>query len=687
MKTTIKRKEIWSLGLYKESLRRIRIPAVIFFVIAVLSAIIVPLATVISRQQGIYTHVLTSLPKVKSASDVNPILPACVMIAAAALTFTLFSFLNKRNSSDFYCSMPHTRLAMYTSRITALITAIASIILIPTGVSAIMLTVFGKYFAAQWDTFFPYMVGCFAASMLICAVFAIAMSITGTILNNVAVAGLIMFLPRTVLTIIVYSVSSKFPLIVDGYISELLYPRINILTGFYDTAFILRDANISLLSASSQIYTLCLAVVYFIIGAVLFVKRKSESAERAAPTPFMQSVYRILITMVVCLIPCGLIFNNGITDGYDVFVIVCFYVAALLVYLFYELITTKKWKNLVKCLPGLVVVLILNLALLGTMYGIYAAEKSFSPDADDISYVCIQNDGNTHSFQSHVDSLLEEIKISDPEILETVSNALDRCVEFTDAYSIMPSTYNDAYGNSLFYKKRIVKFKLDGITKYRYLLFTHKELDQIESHIKSREEYKAAWLTLPEPNYDSMHFDDGNGATDHSKYELLFETLRNEVAALDVEYWRGYLNDPPADSVMVYYRHEDLYIAIPVSVWGLPESTAMIAEIRTENSLISPEEMYDILKNGKFGPSKDVSILSATYVRANGTIRDLSNTTVSLHDCVDTEAELNVKKGYLLFKVLKLNSDVKTESYVYLPINEKGIDRYKGDGNGIYGIK
>ncbi|MBQ8524170.1 MAG: hypothetical protein IJ457_06065 [Clostridia bacterium] len=694
MKNNTKHKEIWSFGLYKESLRRLKIPAVIFFVIIAAAAVLIPLLKFFSGPQYIHLSCTSDYLPRMTAVNANPFLLVC-MIAALTLTYTLFSFQNKRSSSDLYFSQPHSRLAMYTSRITALVTVIASMILIPTGISAAMFAILKQHFNTQWDTFIPYMAGCFAAAMLICAVFAIAMSITGTILNNIVVAGLIMYLPRTVLTLVVASVCSKFPLIVDGYISKFLSPGINILTGFLEIFLSTNFYDKGILSSSAQGYTFCLALVYFVIGAVLFCRRKSESAERAAPTPFMQSVYRILITMVVCLIPCGLIFNTDQIGSYEIFVIFCYYIIALLVYLFYELITTRKWKNLVKCLPGLVVVVLLNATLLGTMFGIYLAEKGFSPDTEDISYVRIEYDRKSliAGYGNYIDDQLNKLKITDPEALDTVSKVLDRCIEYSETLPYYPMMrYTDEYGNAHYYKECIVEIKAGSKIKYRTLYFRQDELDHIDSIIESSEAYKDIWLTLPEADSGSIIFDDGYGSLDYGRYEELFDTLRTEIASLDLAVWKKYINNPPADNVPIKFVHDGRIISIPVSAWGLPESAAMIAEIRTENSLISPEEMYNILRNGEFGPNKNINILSATYVRANGTIRDLSNTTVSLHDCIDTEAELNVKNGYLLFKILKLKSDNYTEhgdliSYVYLPINEKGIDRYKGDGNGIYGIK
>ena len=674
MKNNTKRKEIWSFGLYKESLRRLKIPAVIFFVIIAAAAVLNPLLRFFASSQYTYPSYTIDYRPHMTAVNANPFLLVC-MIAALTLTYTLFSFQNKRNSSDLYFSQPHSRLAMYTSRITALVTVIAGMILIPTGISAAMFAILKQHFNTQWDTFIPYMAGCFAAAMLICAVFAIAMSITGTILNNVVVAGLIMYLPRTVLTLVVASVCSKFPLIVDGYISKFLSPGINILTGFLEIFLSTNFYDKGILSSSAQGYTFCLALVYFVIGAVLFCRRKSESAERAAPTPFMQSVYRILITMVVCLIPCGLIFNADQIGSYEIFVIFCYYFIALLVYLFYELITTRKWKNLVKCLPGLVIVVLLNVALLGTMFGIYNAEISFSPDAEDISYVRIEYDRKSliTGYGNYIDDQLNKLKITDPEALETVSKVPDRCIDNSVTPPYYPiRAYTDEYGNSYYYKECIVEIKAGSKIKYRTLYFRQDELDHIDSIIESSEAYKDILLTLPEADSGSIIFDDGYGSLDYGRYEELFDTLRTEIASLDLAVWKKYINNPPADNVPIKFVHDGRIISIPVSAWGLPESAAIIAQIRNENSVIPPEKLYEIIKNGKFGPNTDVSILSINHVKPNGTLRDLKYFTVIIHQYIDPNTELDVKDDHVIIQFEKGG----LVSYVYLPMNEAGLAKF-----------
>ena len=132
------------------------------------------------------------------------------------------------------------------------------------------------------------------------------------------------------------------------------------------------------------------------------------------------------------------------------------------------------------------------------------------------------------------------------------------------------------------------------------------------------------------------------------------------------------MNNPPADNVPVKFGHDGRIFSIPVSAWGLPESAALIAQIRNENSVIPPEKLYEIIKNGEFGTNTDVNILSVNHVKPNGTLRDLKSFVISIHQYVDANAETDVKDDHVIIQFEKGG----LVSYVYLPMNEAGIAKF-----------
>ena len=78
--------------------------------------------------------------------------------------------------------------------------------------------------------------------------------------------------------------------------------------------------------------------------------------------------------MVICIFIVCVMFSEMTTgmmrDEWFAFLVL--YLVAALVYFAYELITTKKWKNLLTALPGLGIVALLNV---GILLGMHAVEK------------------------------------------------------------------------------------------------------------------------------------------------------------------------------------------------------------------------------------------------------------------------------------------------------------------------
>ena len=74
--------------------------------------------------------------------------------------------------------------------------------------------------------------------------------------------------------------------------------------------------------------------------------------------------------MTYCIFVTGALFGvlrDGM-DGETIFMFVVLYLGAVLIYCLYELLTTKKWRNLLSALPLLGVVAVLNVGILLGMH-------------------------------------------------------------------------------------------------------------------------------------------------------------------------------------------------------------------------------------------------------------------------------------------------------------------------------
>ena len=574
----------FSRGLYREGLRRLRIPGIIFFVILTLEAIFIPLTRVTSINRRFAWGAVEA--ESITAIGAHPLLFLTFTVMAPILAWTIFSWMNHRNSSDLYHALPHRRISLYTSQFAALITWLAALIFVSGSISRLMLAIFGRYFEITGGGYTPYMLGCFAASVLTAGAVTIGISLTGTLLNNIIVSGLIIYLPRFVIQLVVSSVTYRLDMVPKQYLPSVLSAGINIVTS--PISFFLGAESSSIFSAKSCIYTAAVALLYVIIGGICFCRRRSESAERSAPSTFLQSVYRIAVAMVICVPVCCMIFMNRGTDTYDLLLYVIFYTAALIAYFSYELITTKKWKNLIRTLPGLGAVVILNILLYASMYGLYSTQLNFTPAPEEIKSVSIMQSDSYSSPAYQVSGIIEEevsqLRITDPEALRAVSDALRETVEHyraaeSTAYPYVP--YEDALDFNM-RSSITVCIRSGFIDKYRTIRVSRSQLNTIFSALRHTDGYSSNGISLPKPaNGSTIEFNDANNDFTAAEMLHLFETMESELKKADISTWYDYINihrdDDNCYIDSLSYRTADgdgsRWIRVPFNSTLLPETT------------------------------------------------------------------------------------------------------------------
>lgn len=174
-----------------------------------------------------------------------------------------------------------------------------------------------------------------------------------------------------------------------------------------------------------------LALVYFCIGAWLFYRRRSEIAGMSAPNRIFQHIYRILVTMIYCIFITGVLANDLEENCADWFGYVILYLIGVLIYFTYELITTRKLRNLLTALPGLGIVVLLNGALLLGMHLSVQHLLSLHPSASEIESVSIEegeySDDQLESYydyMSYVTNATRNIEITDPMVISIIADTL-----------------------------------------------------------------------------------------------------------------------------------------------------------------------------------------------------------------------------------------------------------------------
>lgn len=404
----MKNKKIFDLSLCMEGVRQLRVFGLVTLALYVAIAFLVTINYGSWFSLKNYAYTLT---------DYAPHLYAIFMLVAPCFTLYLFSFLLKRNASDFFHSIPHKKICLFNSFFMAII---AWIFIIDFGTLAVSM-LFSKIFIAgiSFNHFNIIMtcLGIFIASITVCAGMLIAVSITGNRLSNIVVSGLILIAPKLFVEFFLDAVQNLTYQVFD---KESFMP---VLTGRYNlvTSFMSEIDVENMHNVIYQLYTFILFVIMYAIALFLFNKRKSEVAGNAASNHILQSVYRIFFTMILCLMPIGMIVENE-SSAYPV----SLYVIILILYFVYEIVTTKSVRKLYKIVPGIVVVVFLNIILVNGIRMTVDNILEYKPEVKNISAVYLEQGRYYGHFYGRAEY---DFRVEDEDGIKTVCKALDETIK------------------------------------------------------------------------------------------------------------------------------------------------------------------------------------------------------------------------------------------------------------------
>lgn len=515
------KKKIFDSKIYLEGLRQTRVMGIFLAVITVCGSALFPIFTILDYfiDNTYYTGV-DPIP----LGDFAPLLILFMFLGPIALTMNLFSFLNKRNSSDFYHALPCTRTCLFLSFSASVLTWVIGTLLVTVLANGLLYFICPATTVTLSVLLYTF-VTCFFGSLLVTAVMLLAKSITGTALSNIIVGGIIGYLPR-ILTLVFVSILVDMVPIVEisamGYFLNTAYNipvnfTLGILNGLEETAFTFVDGMVS---------TFILAVVYFVLALFLFQRRKSETAQQSAPNKIMQHIIRCLIT-----IPITLVLPVLYLDGYlEVTTTVTILFIAAIIYFGYELLSTRKVKNLLVALPIFLVVILFDVLFGAALVGTQAAILSDTPSDTEIDSVCISLEPEVYSEFEHYNLLLaEDYYIEDDTMVKSVSDALERSVDAVKDGSF----YNKLYGSESYYSFPVAIRKNSGTVINRILLFTVDEMEYLNELYKADAGYQKKLTQLPEEKSISDVYI--YGISDSTAVEQIWEAFREEYESMVYE--------------------------------------------------------------------------------------------------------------------------------------------------------
>ncbi len=390
-----------------------------------------------------------------------------------------FHFLNKRSSADIYHSIPCSRRQLFFCTAGAVFTWIGGLM-----AAAFLLSAAGYLLLGISFSFYQMIVSFFVmliSGLMFASATMIAVSVSGTTLSALAAALVIAFVPRLILSAVAFGLSYNDILAMDQL--GLLSPQYNISIGSWLGLLLGGVTSHSELTVNHMLeqiysfglpmlYSVFLTAVYLVLGCLLFVRRKSETAGNAAVNRFTQNLIRcgvavpfIVFLMYYC---CA---ETLQLDDTMVWIILIF---AFGVYVIYELVTGRKFKKMLKSIPLFVgmTVLLLGISYGAQFIGEHIAQRTVT--AEQIEDV--QFDGQTAMYP--MDDSYHAIKngrlrFAQDEVKEIVSRGLSNTAQ--------PSN-NAYYQNESVTLRTVIRSSKGSFTRYvRFSMEDYKRLFAITS--------------------------------------------------------------------------------------------------------------------------------------------------------------------------------------------------------------
>lgn len=570
-------KKIFSVKLFWQSFKQLKIIGGICTVLLLLLTLLPPVTQAISIQgmldDGGITSASYGLPAVVSSFGSSAILILTFVIFTPILVLYAWNYLNKRNTSDFYHSLPYTRTCLYVCNLAAVMAWQLVILVVSCLSSVVVYTVLSSFFIVDFGVMFRIYVSIWICNLLCAGGITLACAVTGNVFSNICVSGLILFFPRFIVTLVMMVVGDCVPVLSSSHFVPFLDNSYNMLTGICFSMFGGGSFSDIVMSGISNVYTVLLAVVYLVFAGFLFIKRKSEAAGKGASGKRLQTVIRSVFGFTICIIGVLVAVNTIRTDtSYHLYQIIyaigLSFLGAAIVMALYEWLSTKNIRNAIRCIPSILVTFGISLVF-GLGVNLMAdGILNYKPQAEKVDYVTLTKPSNSYMEEDYFQKRVAQIQIEDDRIKEILCAALsdnvDRINEDINMYR---------YANNYNLIPYEVQFKDGWFGKYRMVYLTEKQIAEIAARLTDVAGYKEAYLDLPAADNVSISWTDDVNFSREEALDL-YKTMLQEVREVSFEDWYANVN---ADSYLVYgylsFSKEGLVYQMRLPVTGLLPKT------------------------------------------------------------------------------------------------------------------
>lgn len=314
----------------------------------------------------------------------NGLTSVVMMVTAVICGLSGFSYLNSRSKVDFYHSIPVKREKLY------LVNYIDGILIwvIPYGVCLAVGTVIAVMNGVNGTELWPIVVKGYVLNviyyLLTYSVVVIAAMLTGNVVIGFLGSLVFAFL-IPILSALLQGYFGTFFVTYyqnDNSLFEKLYHVSPVMEYIYQYSRYVEEK----LVWTAAMIALVLAVIFMVIGGVLYKKRPSEAAGKAMAFPISKPMVRIPIVITSAL-GLGLFFwEMRSSTGWAVFGVIF---GALISHCVIEVIYHFDFRSLFSCKGQLAVCIAASLAvLLGFRYDVTGYDR-YLPDASKVAYAAV----------------------------------------------------------------------------------------------------------------------------------------------------------------------------------------------------------------------------------------------------------------------------------------------------------
>jgi len=238
----------------------------------------------------------------------------------------------------------------------------------------------------------------------------------------------------------------------------------------------------------------------------------------------------------------------------DLFYVIVFYIIAVIVMLLYELISTKRIKNVIRSFPSIGILVIINILIILLLNGFYKSQLNFNPSPSDVKYIVVSNSNTNTNVNSELDYFengLSDKKITNTKLIDLLLENLGKNIEYEKNsypigsqnsinYNVITSStqVNGTSSKQQTSKNVTVGFKTGLTIKYRMLYLDMETYEKYSALLLSSEDIKDLYMNLPAYNKNLMSF---NNKLTAKENEDIYTTLKEEIKGLDYNLWYSLL--------------------------------------------------------------------------------------------------------------------------------------------------